>query len=154
MHDKLGRVGIFSPGLLRLAGLKQFLGAERLVFRPSAGKASGLDAVAGWGHKPTAQTARDYARRHGLRYLALEDGFLRSIGVAGEPPLSLVIDDVGIYYDARGTSRLEQLLETAADGQLTDEALLRRARHCRELMLAGGVSKYNHAPDELPPALS
>src|SRR5687768_15629717 len=153
MQEQLGRVGIFSPGLLRLAGLKHFLGAQRLVFRPGAGKARHLDAVAGWGHKPTAAAARDYARRHGLRYLALEDGFLRSIGVGGEPPLSLVIDDLGIYYDARSPSRLEQLLEAAADGQLTDESLLGRARRCRELILEGGVSKYNHAPDDLPTAL-
>jgi capsular polysaccharide export protein len=154
MRQALRRVGIFSPGLLRLAGIKQFLGVERLVFRPSAAQARRLDAVAGWGHKPTARRAREYARRHELPYLGLEDGFLRSIGVGGEPPLSLVVDDLGIYYDARGPSRLEQLLESDADGRLMDEALLKRAERCRELILEGGVSKYNHAPDDLPAALS
>lgn len=151
MGARLGRVAVFSPGLLRLDGLQQLLNAERIVFRPGARAASGLDAVAGWGHKPTAEAARAYARRHGLPYLALEEGFLRSIGVGSrEPPLSLIIDDVGIYYDARGPSALEQLLESGADGKLSDEALLKRARRCRERIVESGVSKYNHAPDELP----
>jgi capsular polysaccharide export protein len=154
MHEPMRRVGIFSGGLWRLPRLKQFLRAERLVFKPSAAKARELTAVAGWGHKSTAAPAREYARRHGLPYLALEDGFLRSIGVSGEPPLSLIVDDLGIYYDARRPSRLEQLLESAAEGRLTDDLLLKRAELCRELILAGGVSKYNHAPDELPPELS
>jgi capsular polysaccharide export protein len=152
MHGPMRRVGIFSRGL-RVPRLKEFLGAERLVFKPSSAGARELTAVAGWGHKPTAEPAREYARRHGLPYLALEDGFLRSIGVGREPPLSLIIDDLGIYYDARSPSRLEQLLESAAEGQLTDDSLLKRAERCRELIVTSGVSKYNHAPDELPGAL-
>jgi capsular polysaccharide export protein len=151
----MGSVGVFSPGLARLSGLRQLLGAERLVFRPRARRARALDAVAGWGHKPTAARARAYAREHGLPYLALEDGFLRSVGLsAREPPLSLVVDDLGIYYDARTPSRLEHLLESGADGKLEDPALLQRARSCRELILSGGVSKYNHAADELPTVLA
>src|SRR5687768_3286105 len=155
MSERRARVGIFSTGLLRQQGLKQALGAERLVFRPGAGAAAKLDAVAGWGHKPTAARARAYAERQGLPYLAVEDGFLRSIGVSSrEPALSLVVDDLGIYYDARGPSRLEQLLESAANGRLDEPELLERARRCRALILEGGVSKYNHQPDELPPEIS
>lgn len=151
MRESRGSVGIFSTGLWRLRELSRLLNAERIVFRPSASRAQRLGAVAGWGHKPTAQAARDYAARHRLPYLALEDGFLRSVGLGGnEPPLSLIVDEVGIYYDARTPSRLEQLLESGADGALDDEALLQRAARCRELIVQGGVSKYNHAPDELP----
>ncbi|MEN8807144.1 MAG: hypothetical protein ABF291_06690, partial [Desulfobacterales bacterium] len=53
------------------------------------------------------------AQREGLPYLALEDGFLRSVlpGTKGDPPLSVVVDDVGIYYDATLPSRLEILLQ-------------------------------------------
>ena len=54
------------------------------------------------------------ARKLGLPYLALEDGFLRSVGVgAAEPPLSMVLDDVGVYYDASAPSRLEGLIGRA-----------------------------------------
>ena len=150
MREAWGRVGIFSPGLARLPALKLLLSAEQLRFRPTDGAAAKLDAVAGWGHKPTAERARSYAERHRLPYLALEDGFLRSVGLGGaEPPLSLIVDDVGIYYDARTPSRLEQLLES--DTRLDDVALQQRAARFRERIVDSGVSKYNHAPDELPP---
>ena len=68
--------------------------------------------VAGWGHKPTADKARDYAAKHNLPYIALEDGFLRSLdlGCKGAQPLSLVVDHTGIYYDATEPSDLENLL--------------------------------------------
>jgi capsular polysaccharide export protein len=152
MEPRLGKVGVFSYGLLRLAGLRELLGAEQLRFRPSERAASRLDAVAGWGHKHTAARARAYAQRHGLPYLALEDGFLRSVGLgADEPPLSLIVDDRGIYYDARAPSRLEELLEH--DVRLDDAELLRRAARFRQRLVASGVSKYNHAPDQLPPEL-
>jgi capsular polysaccharide export protein len=155
MVEPRGLVGIFSTGLWRLRGLEQLLDARGLVFRPGAAAARQLSAVAGWGHKPTAATARAYAERHGLPYLGLEDGFLRSVGLgASEPPLSLIVDDLGIYYDARVPSRLERLFETLADGQLEDSAVLQRAARCRQLIVDGGISKYNHAPSELPPELA
>ncbi|HVJ15902.1 MAG TPA: hypothetical protein VM686_10675, partial [Polyangiaceae bacterium] len=151
----LGRVGVFSAGVLRLPLLKTFLGCDELIFRPGALRAGSLDAVVGWGHKPTAQSARDYARRHGVRYIALEEGFLRSAGIGKrEAPLSLLLDDVGIYYDAGQPSRLERLLSGDGTDELGDETLLARARRCRERIVEGGVSKYNHAPDELPPELA
>jgi capsular polysaccharide export protein len=153
MRERLGNVGVFSAGLARLEGLELLLGAKRLRFRPSHRAAAQLDAVAGWGHKPTAAAARAYARRHNLPYLALEDGFLRSVGLSGrEPPLSLIVDDLGIYYDARAPSRLEALLQ--GDERLDDAALLERAARFRQRIVESGVSKYNHAPDELPAELA
>ncbi len=150
---ELGEVAVFSRGLLRLDGLKQLLGAEHLRFRPSASQARRIQAVAGWGHKPTAKRARDYAQQHGLPYLALEDGFLRSVGLGGnEPPLSLIVDERGIYYDARTASGLEELLQN--DARLNDVELLARAERFRRRIVESGVSKYNHAPEQLPPELS
>jgi len=149
MRERWGSVAIFSPGLWRLNGLAQLLGAEQLRFRPSARAASRVEGVAGWGHKPTSASAREYARQHDLPYLALEDGFLRSVGVASsEPPLSLIVDTRGIYYDARSPSGLEELLQ--GDERLNDAALLERAARFRQRLVESGVSKYNHAPDELP----
>lgn len=153
MRERYGTIGIFSLGLARLQGLRELLGASQLSFRPSARAARTLDAVAGWGHKPTAARARAYAAEHGLPYLALEDGFLRSVGLGGqdEPPLSLIVDERGIYYDARTPSALEELLQS--DPRLEDAALLARAARFRQRLVEAGVSKYNHAPDELPPEL-
>ena len=150
---ELGEVAVFSRGLLRLEGLKELLSAERLRFRPRASQARQLQAVAGWGHKPTAARARAYAGQHDLPYLALEDGFLRSIGLGqDEPPLSLIVDERGIYYDARTPSALEELLQN--DERLADAGLLARAARFRQRIVESGVSKYNHAPDQLPPELA
>ena len=56
--------------------------------------------LVGWGHKPTADKARRYAAQHNLPYIALEDGFLRSLdlGCKRAQPLSLVVDHTGIYF--------------------------------------------------------
>lgn len=101
--------------------------------------------VLGWGHKPTADKARRYAARHNLPYIALEDGFLRSLdlGCKGAQPLSLVVDHTGIYYDATEPSDLENLLN--ASGWETPD-LLASARRAMQDIIRHRLSKYNHAP--------
>ena len=81
----------------------------------------------------------------------VEDGFLRSRGLGAElvPPLSLIADDLGIYYDPTRESRLEQLIAAAAD--LPQDALDRAAR-LRAVLTRAGVSKYN-LPGALLPDL-
>ncbi|PZO66633.1 MAG: beta-3-deoxy-D-manno-oct-2-ulosonic acid transferase [Paracoccus denitrificans] len=70
----------------------------------------------------------------------VEDGFLRSRGLGAEltPPLSLVLDDVGIYYDPTRESGLERLIErgTPTGGIDRAEALIRDIRQL-------GLTKYN-----------
>lgn len=72
----------------------------------------------------------------------VEDGFLRSRGLGADliPPLSLVCDDLGIYYDPRQPSRLEKWIETRQtlrpDQHLRAERLLTALR-------SKGLSKYN-----------
>lgn len=73
--------------------------------------------------------------------LRMEDGFLRSSGLGADlvRPLSLVIDDVGIYYDATGPSRLEHILQT----QAFDTHATERARALRERLIQLDLTKYN-----------
>lgn len=72
----------------------------------------------------------------------VEDGFLRSRGLGAElvPPLSLVLDDLGIYYDPSQASRLEQLISQRAylrpDQAFRTEKLMMALRKL-------GISKYN-----------
>lgn len=101
--------------------------------------------VLGWGHKPTANKARRYAARHNLPYIALEDGFLRSLdlGCKGTQPLSLVVDHTGIYYDAEEPSDLENLLNSS--GWETPELMV-SARLAMRDIIRHNLSKYNHAP--------
>ncbi|MDF0598274.1 capsular polysaccharide biosynthesis protein [Psychromarinibacter halotolerans] len=74
--------------------------------------------------------------------LRIEDGFLRSRGLGAElvPPLSLVADDLGIYYDPTRPSRLEDLIAKAAE--LPPARLLRAERLVAQITRAR-LSKYN-----------
>ncbi|WCR04310.1 capsular polysaccharide biosynthesis protein [Paracoccus saliphilus] len=79
--------------------------------------------------------------------IRVEDGFLRSrgLGAALVPALSLVADDLGIYYDPTRESRLERLI---AEGPPPEGE--RRAHDLIWAIRAAGLSKYNlsgTAPD-------
>ncbi len=104
---------------------------------------SGIEAVAGWGHKSTAGEARRMAARRGIPYIALEDGFMRSVRPGtSEPPSSLVMDRIGIYYDAHEPSDLESLINAAAEGAASPVdggAII-------DFLRINRLSKYNAAP--------
>ncbi len=88
----------------------------------------------------------------GAEVTRVEDGFLRSRGLGAElvPPLSLVTDDLGIYYDPTRPSRLERLIATRQTLR-PDQA--RRAERLIARIVDLGMSKYNLGGDmpELPP---
>jgi capsular polysaccharide export protein len=146
-HAKLPvRVAILTRGLQRVSTLPALLDDATLIMsrRPSP---QNVDRVLAWGRKRSAAVALSYAMRHGLPVWRIEDGFLRSVGLGDrEPPLSIVIDDLGIYYDATSPSRLEHFIASPHD----DKALA-RARKLRQAWLAGRISKYNHAREVEPP---
>jgi capsular polysaccharide export protein len=98
-------------------------------------------AVVGWGRKPSGRRAECWARWLGRPFVLLEDGFVRGVG-RDDPPLALILDHLGTYYDATAPSALEQAI-AAGIGDM--EAA--RARALAGLWREGGVSKYNHAPD-------
>ncbi|WP_162265135.1 capsular polysaccharide biosynthesis protein [Polycladidibacter stylochi] len=77
----------------------------------------------------------------GSKLLRIEDGFLRSSGLGADliRPFSLVIDDMGIYYDATRPSRLEKILN---ESQYKTEQL-DRAHHLRNKIIQMGLTKYN-----------
>ena len=135
-----------SPGLLLVRGMQRFF-SQPIVFRPIGPPPAAAAAVIGWGLKGVGLKAREVARRYRLPYLALEDGFLRSVLPGKEEgPLSLVVDDIGIYYDALSPSRLEALIARphAADERFRAASLAAQWRQAR-------VSKYNHARERPPP---
>ena len=141
----LPRLALLTPGLRRIPTLPALLPDWSLQtrHRPPA------TAVLAWGRKPSAQVAEAYALRHGVPLLRAEDGFLRSVGLGHQsPPLSIVLDDLGIYYDASTPSRLERLI-----AQPLDAAQAQRAQTLRQSWVQGRVSKYNPVRDGLPPRL-
>lgn len=76
----------------------------------------------------------------GAQLIEVEDGFIRSAGLGAEciPPLSIVVDRSGIYFDPNRPSDLERLLE---EGEFPPE-MIERAQRLRALIVASGISKY------------
>jgi capsular polysaccharide export protein len=94
--------------------------------------------IVGWGDRPSGRRAARLAARTGARLLRVEDGFLRSAR-REDPALSLILDDLGLYYDASQPSRLEQLI---AEGP-ADPA---RARRLIRAWRDHGLSKITRLP--------
>jgi len=133
------RAWVCSPGIWNTPFLRTFLDDLDLRASPIAA----VEAIVGWGLKPTSTGGRRRADRTNLPYIALEDGFLRSVGLgeSGAATLSLIVDEVGVYYDATRPSRLEQLLQTADDW--CDTAMRARARALIGRIVSSGLSKTN-----------
>ena len=108
------------------------------------------DVCVGWGRRPAAERLHARAVRAGASFVSVEDGFLRSFFPGQKyPGLSIVVDAVGVHYDATAPSELENLLNSDAN-LITEYAEdLERAR---ALMCEHQLSKYNHAP-QLHPSL-
>lgn len=95
-----------------------------------------------WGHNLPANL-ETFVRERGIPCFFIEDGFLRSNrpNAARTPPLSLSLDSRRPYFDSRGPSDLEVMLETHDFSG--DPDLLERAREGIRLIVEGGLSKYN-----------
>ncbi|MBE1282598.1 MAG: capsular polysaccharide biosynthesis protein [Rhodobacteraceae bacterium] len=115
--------------------LQQFFGRHgKLSFAEDRGKVRTLGRPhMVWAGKATPQ---DEASAR------IEDGFLRSRGLGAElvPPLALVTDHLGIYYDPSRPSDLETWITRRA--QLSDGQRGRAERLIEDLTRAG-LSKYN-----------
>ncbi len=114
----------------------------RLTFEDDVARAVGSGKTGlVWAGKETSRLKEEFAKA-GRPLSRLEDGFLRSRGLGAElvPPMSLVVDDLGIYYDPSRPSRLETLLNAASD---LGPAELARARDLVALLIKTRVSKYN-----------
>ncbi|WP_439687905.1 Beta-3-deoxy-D-manno-oct-2-ulosonic acid transferase [Cupriavidus oxalaticus] len=142
--------GVFSGGVAKIPGLKVFLGGDWVKVGP--GRTPNITKVVGWGYKPTSVKARNFAVAKNIPYVSLEDGFLRSIGlgVDGIAPLSLVVDDVGIYYDSSRPSRLEKII---LKGGWSLEARS-DARRALALVRLHRLTKYNSADNAVMPFLN
>ena len=136
------RLGVFSLGFLWQPALRRAL--NDAGWNVHAG-AIGADAIGVWGRRGVAWRGAAMARRLRKPLIALEDGFLRSVQSGGKSPvISLIIDDVGVYYDASAPSRLERLISDGAGD-------IERARFGIAKIRSQRLSKYNHAPDMVDP---
>ncbi|WP_409523312.1 capsular polysaccharide biosynthesis protein [Nitrincola sp. MINF-07-Sa-05] len=98
------------------------------------------DCVLAWSSQVGADLEQA-VRASGAHLWRMEDGFIRSVGLGVDlvPPLSLVLDTRGIYYDATRSSDLEHLL----NHHEFDEVLLKSGAELRQRLVDAGLSKYN-----------
>ena len=144
------RVGLCSSGIAAIKTLDSILGLEGAVYLNAKGDAD-VDLYLGWGNKASGQKAMRLAQQSGKPFLLLEDAFVRSLApqsVNGEQPLGLVLDDEGIYYDARRPSRLEGLIKFASADTDADK----RGSEIRSVLSELQICKYNNF-DEISSSL-
>lgn len=146
----MDQVAVLTAGLWRLRREIATLTGMAVVRWDSLPRPT-FDAVAGWGHAPTADRARKLARRTGRPYLAIEDGPLRSVRPGpGQPPMSMVLDRTGIYYQA---NRPSDLTGAMADPAWYTPEIVDRAREARDSLRRLRLTKYNVGPERTPAQL-
>lgn len=124
-------------------------GSGEVPFVSNVDKVRPGDQVAAWKSRIPART---WARlqRSQANVVEVEDGFIRSVGLGADcvPPLSLVVDRLGAYFDPSRPSELEGLIQEGG----FEPSLIERASRLRRLIVEQGVSKYStgHAVIERP----
>lgn len=71
----------------------------------------------------------------------IEDGFIRSVGLGADlrRPTSLIVDDLGIYYNGNKTSRLEVML----NNYFMNDYETQRTHNLLSLIQKSAITKYN-----------
>ncbi len=141
------RLFAFNAGFFRQSQVRRILALAGHTVH--LGLPGATDAVVVWGQSPTAWRGAALARRRGVPLIRVEDAFLRSVrpGRAGDAPLGLLIDPVGVHFDSSHPSLIEHILQTAP---LDDPALLERAMRGMARISALHLSKYNTHQPTLP----
>jgi capsular polysaccharide export protein len=95
-------------------------------------------AVVVWGEKQRKEVV---SQVKDVEIITVEDGFIRSVGLGAEfvPPMSIVMDRTGIYYDPTKESDLERILNTY---QFSPKEL-EIAERVKDLIIAHRITKYN-----------
>ncbi|KHQ51422.1 Capsular polysaccharide biosynthesis protein [Mameliella alba] len=133
------RAGWVASGmrLWKRRHLQKFFGRQkRIRFEDDVSRAGDIANREGraqmcWAGKASGETVR------------VEDGFLRSRGLGADlvPPLSLVLDSRGIYYDPTRASGLEGWIQKRATGLRPDQT--RRIHRLIQTLVKDNLSKYN-----------
>lgn len=122
-------------------------GSDSVPFLSNADGLADGERIAIWRARTSTRLLSELQSR-GARLIEVEDGFIRSVGLGADcvPPLSIVVDRLGVHFDPDQPSELEDLLQS---GDFPSE-MLDRARRLRELIVESGLSKYSagHAPLE------
>ncbi len=144
------KIGIFSKNILKTRHIDIFLNhlADDFSYRKNTNE---CDAFAGWGYKSSSIIPKQICKSKNVPYLALEDGFFRSVGSPSRKPaqLSFICDPVGVYYDTSKASYLDYLMEQdiSSDERAKAISLMSFVREHR-------LTKYNFGLEKLSPELA
>jgi capsular polysaccharide export protein len=129
----------FAPWKRRTVAPLLWAGSADVPFATRPRSIAKGDHVAAWKSRVPATTLTQL-EGEGAQLIEVEDGFIRSVGLGADcvPPLSLVVDRLGAFFNPQHPSELENLLE---HGKFPPE-LTERARRLRQLIVDAGVSKY------------
>lgn len=102
--------------------------------------------VLAWKSRTPRRVLAELEKR-GITVSELEDGFIRSIGLGANcvPPLSVIVDRSGIYFDPNQPSDLEAMLEY---GELPD-TWVKRSMALQAKLVQAGISKYGRERVEI-----
>lgn len=146
-EDHLGWIAT-DMRLWKRTHLQHFFGATQKVIFANGARVRTQQKATG---RPVMRWASAVADDPKANVL-VEDGFLRSqgLGAALTPPMSLVLDDIGIYYDATRPSRLEGLINASDKLNPAERA---RAQALILRITDAQLSKYNLSEQVPLPAL-
>ncbi|MFN4099662.1 MAG: hypothetical protein ACK4GT_07790 [Pararhodobacter sp.] len=140
--------------VIPLKEAREFAAAEPGIIDqlPARGKVLTADLprrrtlILGFGLGPSGQLGQQLAGKLGMPYMSAEYGLISSCHLPSEKKFnfSLILDDVGAFFDTEHHSRLEMLLD-AGFGAQTNE-LVTRARALLKTVLDHDITKYNNAP--------
>ncbi len=93
-----------------------------------------------WGSK-LFPNIENFASKNNIKIIRVEDGFIRSIGLGSDfsRPLSLIFDDLGIYFNPLKESRLERILNKNS----FDKHIISEAENLINQIINSRISKYN-----------
>ncbi|CCP03963.1 Capsule polysaccharide export protein kpsC [Erwinia amylovora Ea644] len=136
-------IGIYSSGIWRIPHLANFLRerCHKVALRHAL--PAEVDAIAVWGYRPSGKKEVRAAQSAGKTLMRLEDGFIRSqgLGVEGASPFSMVVDRLGMYYDAGRPSTLERMIQDTPGNSV----LAAEAEDAMRTIVNEDLSKFNHA---------
>lgn len=135
-HDLAGTVFAYGFSLRKRPMVKRFVPNARVRFISKLDRCPAGAYLLVWG---SLEVPADICEN--VTVVRIEDGFLRSVGLGADlvSPVSWVIDQRAIYYDATRPSDLEHLLQTAS----FSSELLERAGRLRERIVENRLTKYN-----------
>ena len=101
------------------------------------------DTVLAWSSRVSNRVISDLTAK-GVRIGEIEDGMIRSQGLGANcvPPLSVIVDHLGVHFDSSQSSALETIL---SESHFAPE-MLARAAALRARLIAVGLSKYGATP--------